>query len=208
MIQSPLWFIGASEVTDQALSSHIGFKDVIGRRALIYGDVGTGKTRLTVRLLDEAVAIGWADRITIIDMAPKGTTTGNTKVGGRLPEAAPSTVAGLRYLAPRSVETPRLAASNGKELLSLVEKNRRRIERLLSRFTEAPTMALFLNDISIFLQSGDFDTLWATMRQAPTVVANGYYGKTLSHDFSTGISDLERRLMERLLTLVDVRIKL
>jgi hypothetical protein len=65
-----------------------------------------------------------------------------------------------------------------------------------------------LNDISIFLQSGDFDTLWAVLRQASTVVANGYYGKTLSHDFSTGVSALERGLMERLLTLADIRIRL
>jgi len=193
---------------DGALGRCLGFQDLIGKRAVIYGDVGAGKTRLTVRLLDEAVAMGWADEVTIIDMAPKRTTIGDSRVGGRLSEAAASTVAGLRYLAPRKVETPRLAASNGAELLSLVEKNRRRIERLLSRFTKAPTMVLFLNDISIFLQSGDFDALWAVMHQASTVVANGYYGKTLSHDFSTGVSTLERGLMERLLTLVDIRIKL
>jgi hypothetical protein len=152
--------------------------------------------------------MGWSDEVTIIDMAPKRTTTGDTKVGGRLSEAAASRVAGLRYLAPRRVETPRLAASNREELLSLVEKNRRRIERLLRRFTGAPTAVLFLYDISIFLQSGDFDTLWGAMRQASTVVANGYYGNTLSHDFKTGISALERGLMKRLITLVDIRIKL
>jgi hypothetical protein len=69
-------------------------------------------------------------------------------------------------------------------------------------------MVLFLNDISIFLQSGDFDTVWGAMRQASTVVANGYYGDTLSHDFETGVSALERGLMKRLITLVDIRIKL
>jgi hypothetical protein len=62
--------------------------------------------------------------VTIIDIAPKRTTIGNTKVG----------VAGYRRLRhlqslgfalARRVETPRLAASNGADLFSLVEKNTR-----------------------------------------------------------------------------------
>jgi len=183
------------------------FLDFLGKRALIYGDVGAGKTRLTVRLLEEAVRLGYAHEITVIDMAPKNTIVRGIRVGGRLSEATDVTK-GLRYLVPRRVETPRLAARNGEELLDLVEKNRQRIGRLLKRYLEEPTSILFVNDISIYLQSGDFDTLAATIKKASTLVANGYYGKTLSSDYSTGVSSLERRLMDKLVAMMDVKIRL
>jgi len=183
------------------------FHDLLGKRTLIYGDVGTGKTRLTVRLLEEAVKLGFAQKITIIDMAPKTTVVRGIRVGGRLSEATDVTE-GLRYLAPRRVETPRLAARNGEELLGLVEKNRRRIRKLLEEYVEKPTPILFVNDISIYLQSEDFDTLASAICRASTLIANGYYGRALSNDYSTGVSALERSLMDKLAAMMDLRISL
>ena len=114
----------------------------------------------------------------------------------------------LRYLAPRRIETPRLAARNGGELLELVKKNRQRISNLLKQYMEKPTPILFINDISIYLQSGDFETLAKAIGKASTLVANGYYGKTLSNDYSTGVSSLERELMDKLVATMDLRIHL
>jgi len=183
------------------------FLDVLGKRVLIYGDVGTGKTRLTVRLLEEAVRLGFGKETTVIDMAPKSTTIRGIRVGGRLSEATDLTNR-LKYLAPRRVETPRLAARNGKELLVLVKKNRSRISKLLKQYTGKPTPILFVNDISIYLQSGDFRTLSSAISKASTLVANGYYGKALSNDFSTGVSDLEQKLMDKLAAMMDLKIHL
>jgi len=185
----------------------ISFRDILGKKVLIYGDVGTGKTRLTVRLLEEAVKLGLAQEITVIEMAPRNTVVRGIRVGGRLSEATDVTRR-LRYLAPRRVETPRLVARDGEELLDLVDKNRRRIRRLLRNYVENPTPILFVNDISIYLQSGDFDTLAYAIGKASTLVANGYYGKTLSNDHSTGVSALERELMDKLAALMDLRITL
>jgi hypothetical protein len=183
------------------------FRGLLGKRTLIYGDVGTGKTRLTVRLLEEALKLDFTREITVIDMAPKSITARGIRVGGRLSEATDATRR-LRYLAPRRVETPRLAARNGEELLDLVEKNRRRIGRLLKNYVEKPTPILFVNDVSIYLQSGDFETLAKAIEEALTFVANGYYGKVLSNDYSTGISALERELMDKLAAMMDLRIRL
>lgn len=183
------------------------FLDLLGKRTLIYGEVGTGKTSLTVRLLEEAVRLDYSQEITIVDMAPRNTVVNGIRVGGRLSEVTNATQK-LRYLTPRRIETPRLSAASGKELLELIEKNGSRIRRLLQKYREKPTPILFINDISIYLQCGDVTALDKTISTSSTFIANGYYGKTLTNDFSTGISTLERELMNRLIAMMDLKINL
>ncbi len=62
------------------------FNDLKGKRTLIRGNVRTGKTRLTVRLLEEAVRLGLAQAITVIDMAPRSQEHEGRSVGGRISE--------------------------------------------------------------------------------------------------------------------------
>ncbi len=183
------------------------FADLLGKRTLILGDVRSGKTRLTASLLREAMALGFTTEITVIDMAPKSILVKGLRIGGRLfePSKRPE---GVRYLAPGRVETPRLTARNGEELLKLVEENRKRIYPLLKSFIAKPTPILFANDLSLYLQSGDLKTLYNTTQAASTFVGNGYYGSTLANDFSTGISGRERELMDQLAAAMDIKIRL
>jgi len=67
---------------------------------------------------------------------------------------------------------------------------------------------LFINDTSIYLQSGDYETILSTVRAADTLIANGYYGRTMEFDFDTGISMVERELMDKLIMSADIVIKL
>jgi len=46
------------------------------------------------------------------------------------------------------------------------------------------------------------------MDVAETFIANGYYGSVLEQDFETGITKVERRLMEKLAEKVDVVMRL
>jgi len=183
------------------------FADLLGKRTLILGDIRSGKTRLTASLLREAMALGFTTEITIIDMAPKSTLVKGLRIGGRLfePSKRPE---GVRYLAPGRVETPRLTAKSGEELLKLVEENRKRIHPLLKNYISKPTPILFTNDLSLCLQSGDIKTLHDTMQAAGTFIGNGYYGNTLADDFSTGISARERELMDQLAVTMDIQIRL
>jgi len=183
------------------------FTDLLGKRTIIMGEVRSGKTRLAGLLLKEAVALGFAKEITIIDMAPKNVVIKGIRVGGKLASVATG-IRGIKYLAPRRVETPRLSAKTSEELLHLVDKNRREIEPLLKEYISKPTPILFVNDISIYLQTGDFATISATFQAASTFVANGYYGKTLSNDLSTGISSREHALMDKLAAMMDIKANL
>ncbi|MEM2906403.1 MAG: hypothetical protein QW057_04645 [Candidatus Bathyarchaeia archaeon] len=181
--------------------SNVSFKDLIGKKTLILGDVGVGKTQLTRRLLAEAVEQGHSREITVIEMAPEAMTVKGLTVGGRLlnPKASP-----VRLLEGRDIKAPRLSARNGREVLELAERNAAETRRLLEEFLREPTRVLFVNDLSIYLHRGDLEYLWRALQRAETVVANAYRGDKLKNDLDTGLSDRERQLVDTLEARMDV----
>lgn len=177
------------------------------KKTLIMGDVRTGKTKLTAELLEEAVNLGFSRMITVIDIAPETEVVEGRRIGGRLSEITTAHKE-VRYLAPPRVETPRLKATSAEELLSLVQLNAERIRPLLEEYMTTPTPILFINDISIYLQSGQIDPVLRAAGQAETLVANGYYGEYFSQNHGTGVSKRERDLMDLLASQMDIIIKL
>jgi len=183
------------------------FRELLGKKTLIIGDVGSGKTKMAVELLNEAVLLGYAPQITVIDMAPATTIVKGRKVGGRFPEFTSATRK-VRYFAPTRVETPRLSAETAEQLLRLVKLNKARVDVALKAYMKNPTKILFVNDISIYFQSGLAEPVLAAARRAETFIANGYYGRYLSPDQGTGVSDVERRLMDLLAKNMDEVVRL
>ena len=166
------------------------------------GTVRTGKTKLTVELLEEAVGLGYTRDITVVDMAPETEVMEGRSIGGRLSELTEASKK-VRYLAPDKVETPRLKAISADHLLSMVKMNADRIKSLLEAYLATPSPALFVNDVSIYLQSGTLEIVLEAARQAETFVANGYYGEFFSFDHGTGVSKIERDLMDQLASHMD-----
>ncbi len=164
------------------------------------GDVNTGKTMMTKDLLDEAIKLDPSE-VTVIDMAPKLSIVKGFSFGGALLEPRDYDVL---CLMPDEIRTPRLSARTSEELLQLATHNKQKIERLLYEFQAHPSRILFINDVSIYLQSGKLERLWDTIKLAETVVANGYLGTRLEEDLGTGVSTRERRLMEELASRMDV----
>lgn len=183
----------------------ISFSKALGKRVLILGDVGSGKTALTRRLLTEAVEKGYGRNITVMEMAPRATTIRGLSVGGVLMNPEDWEVC---YLGVEDIRTPRLSAKNAEDLLKLADYNKNEIEKLLDEFIANPTSILFVNDVSIYLQRGNLERLWCTLEKAGTVVANGYVGKKLKDDFGTGISAREEELMEKLAARMEFVIRL
>ena len=178
--------------------------DLLGKRVLILGDTGTGKTRLTKRLLIEAIEEGHSQDITVIEMAPPSIELRGLSVGGVLLNSTPPK---LRILEGGEIKTPRLSARDGEEVLRLADYNRGVIEKLLEDFIRAPTKILFINDISLYLQRGDLEYLWKVLQKAETVIANGYIGEKLKDDLGTGLSAREGQLIEMLASRTDVVIR-
>jgi len=180
------------------------YSDLIGRKTLIVGDVGAGKTALTRRLLMDAVD-RVSDVITVLDFAPPAQKVKGIYVGGHLLEDNQPKV---RRLYSRLIKTPRLSAEDGEELVRLACFNRKITESLIAEYLESPTDTLFINDASIHLQQGNLRELLDAVGRASTVVANGYMGSTLKPDHGSGVSERESFMMRRLAAGMDRVIEL
>jgi len=185
-----------------AAISFPSFKQCLGKKVLILGDVGTGKTKMTAELLSEAIEAGYTADITIIDLGPAKTRVKGRRIGGHLTETMTIPKA-VRYLAPARVETPRLSATSADHLLTLAKVNHEAIAPLLKQFLAEPSPILFVNDVSIYFQSGAPDLLFEAVERAETFVANGYYGRYFAFDYGTGVSKRERELMDLLASKMD-----
>lgn len=173
---------------------------------LITGDVGAGKSKLTLTLLMQAINSSFREKITVLDMAPVLTKIKGIKAGGKLKISQKH--GKIQYLSTPRIETPRLSAKSAHELLYLVNLNKKRIRPLIAKYLKKPSPILFVNDISIYLQSGKYKPIQDILQTAETFIANGYYGQTLRSDFGTEVSNIERRLMKKLANTVDLVISL
>lgn len=155
--------------------------DYLGRKTLILGEVNTGKTTLTRRILEALLASGeFEGRIAIVDMAPEipealAEEKGIAGVGGTLMPPQGHDVLYLGgHLAP-----PRLSSKTEAEAIEKARQNRRTIEGLFRRLDEEPREILLLNDVTIYLQAGTSEDLIQRLEPAATVIANGYWGERL-----------------------------
>ena len=189
------------------MQRHYSLERFLGRKVLIVGDVGSGKTLLTANLLDQAVGMGYCQQITVIDMAPQTMGFNGIRIGGILAEVTKA-VSEVRYLKPKEVKAPRAMAGSAEELVRLAEFNRRVIDQTLKKFLLKPTPLLFINDVSIYLQTDCIEKVLLAMNKSQTCIANGYFGKKLEANFGTGISRQEHMMMRRLMQAMDVTIHL
>lgn len=171
----------------------INVEEVLGKRVLILGEMGSGKTRLTAEILDELLKKVNLEDITVIDMAPT-TVPG---IGERISSYTVNT-SRVRYLAPRVVRAPRMEGKDRDEVLNLADFNRASIETLIQRFLDEPTPILFINDLSIYLHSGNLLKIMKCLELPKTVVTNSYYSMSPLNDKGSGISVREKRLVEML----------
>ncbi len=178
----------------------IDLEKLIGRKTIIYGEVGRGKTRLLEQLIERLVQAGFSEEITVIDMAPQRIG----RAGGPLMISRLR----LRYLRPDIVYAPRIQSSNAEQVLQYVKHNVARITMLLKAYLENPTRILAINDLTIFLQGGELDDLLTVINHAQTFIGTAYYGTELDEDYGSGVSERERRLINILLGFMDNLIRL
>ncbi|RLE81625.1 MAG: hypothetical protein DRJ51_03400 [Thermoprotei archaeon] len=176
---------------------------ILGRKILLLGDVGTGKTLLTSRILEKLVELGYEKHITVIDMAPE--KMGH--IGGTLGEYT-RIVERVTYLRPRTIYAPRTTARNQEELLFMARKNAESIDSLLTKYLSQPTEILIINDVTLYFHAGDIRRVLGCLSHAKTFVANAYYGQKISCDYGTGVTLRERKLVERLAKEMDIILNL
>lgn len=183
--------------------STLSFDAIIGKKVLIIGDVGTGKTAVMAGLLRQALSLGLSNKISIIDFAPPRQRVKDLWIGGRLKELieVPNDV---KYFAPGQVEAPRCHASNAQELVRLAKLNAQRMTPIIYDYLRDPTPIVFINDVSLLFHAGELDPVLRVLRNCETAIINGYYGEALREDLGTDVSKRERELIEKLAEVVDI----
>ncbi|MDI6691137.1 MAG: DUF87 domain-containing protein [Candidatus Bathyarchaeota archaeon] len=178
-------------------------KEILGKKVLILGEAGSGKTRLAAQLLQELMDLVNSERISVIDLAPKrvgefgGKLTDYLSIGGK-----------VKYYSPKQVYTPRLSGKSPKQILHYTELNRRNMQPLFNNFIRNSTGVLVINDITLYLHSGELKTVLQCVQLAKTFLATAYYGSKLAEDLGTGISLRERQLTDRLAAFMDLVVKI
>ena len=178
-------------------------KEILGKKVLILGETGSGKTRQAAKLLAEFMTLVNPEKITIIDLAPQRTG----EIGGKIADYL-NIHGEVKYLSPKNVYTPRLAGKSPEQILRYAELNRKNMEPLLEKFVRNATDVLVLNDVTLYLHSGELENVLKCVKLANTVLVTAYYGSKLANDLGTGISPRERKLTEKLASFMDLVIKI
>ncbi|MCX5821659.1 MAG: hypothetical protein NT047_17385 [Deltaproteobacteria bacterium] len=158
----------------------IQLEDYLNRKTLILGDVNTGKTTLTRKVLEALCRPDLGGRIAIVDMAPEvpeklAKEKGLTGVGGKL---MPPEGHDILYLGGH-FEPPRLSSKTEEEAMEKAQQNRRIIEGLFRKLDGQSRDIMLINDVSMYLQAGTTENLIRWLDRTATVIANGYWGKRL-----------------------------
>ncbi len=172
-------------------------EELLDRRTLIIGDINTGKTHATIRILTDWITANPTPLMTVLDLAPEPVRG----IGGRL--ALPPGFNG-RYLFA-DIVPPRLTGRTPDEITRLAAANARAAEPLVAEILSQPHPFLIVNDATLYLQAGDYRRFAAIIQSAATVLINAYYGESLGDH---PISRRERRLTERLMQDCDRVIRL
>jgi len=180
----------------------LDFRKMLGKRALIVGEAGSGKTRVLASFLDFLVERGLEREVTLIELAP-----GLEEIGRPL-ETYTRNVFRVRYLRPRKIYPPRLLGKTAEEVLSYAERNYREARRLLSIFSASPSKILLINDLTTFLHFGNPEEILEAIRACETFAATAYEGEVLRDDKGSGITMREKKALSRLKPEMDLVIKL
>jgi hypothetical protein len=180
---------------------------LIGKKILIEGDIGTGKTTYTLELIAQAFASASVKRIVVIDMAPSRRLSGKKYVGGTL-QLPQNYMQKVRYYAPNHIFAPRLQGKNKEAILEYAKKNAQKIEKLLQANLNEKKEILFINDMSMFFHAGDIKLLISVVNNSDTFIANVYKGDYFTDDKGSGITLKERNLLEQIEKQMDFIISL
>lgn len=181
--------------------------DFMGKKVLIVGDVGSGKTISTLNIVNKFIEFDFGSEITILDFAPTFIYYSGKRVGGKFIEYSFNQNLVKRYI---SVNTypPRILGKCRDEVLMYAKINRRNCEYAIKEFIDNPSNILIINDISIYYHIGDLGLIVDALKLCKTFIGNAYFNGFIEDKFSTGISVNEREMTKLLMNLMDLTINL
>ncbi len=184
---------------------NLDFNQFIGYHTILYGETNTKKTYFTakfVQFLVESKNINPKD-ISILDFAPKLNIIKGLKIGGKIEDFYAQCNKCNNITFEGEIIPPRLNASNKKELYQFASINYEKTRRCLEKFNENPSPFLVINDISIYLHSGNKKYLLNSINRVRTFFGNSYYGSSIKRNFAIFFSLKEKRSVKYLLKRVN-----
>jgi len=167
-------------------------EEYIDRRTLIVGDVNSGKTRRTQKILQGFLRAGYGKNIAILDLAPDS-------VGGVGGKMEPPLDEPVVYLTT-AISAPRLSGRDENHIRQLAENNSTAIEKLFVKLYQKKKSILFVNDATLYLQAGHFQRFVEILDTASTQIINAYYGSTFA---DSELTRRERNRTEDLMKICD-----
>lgn len=183
------------------------FERFEGKKTLITGETGSGKTKLIAEVLREAIQSGHADGITVLDFAPAQISFGGLRIGGRVRDFLPDLKC-HSYQSSDSIRAPRLEGHDANEVRKLAEHNASLTSDYIRSYLASLTPYLFVNDLTIHLHTGDVELLLEAIRKSRTFVGNAYSGTLLEDDRGAGVSRRERQQLRKVAAVVDMVVSL
>jgi len=172
--------------------TNCGIKHYLNRQTMIVGDVNSGKTTLTTLILEEFLKAGYGEQIAVLDLSPDPVQG----IGGKLSIGSGTPAL---YLTA-DIIAPRLMGKDAAHTLRLANDNARKIEVLFEEFKRRRREILFVNDTTLYLQSGRLALFFKTLSMSSTQIVNGYYGSTFA---DSELTQRERRLTDALIAVSD-----
>ena len=180
------------------------FKDLIKHKTLIVGEVYSGKTRLTSRIIVLFIENNLGKDVTLIDLAPN-----KNKIGKPVKYYLKKLdLNKINHLIPKRIYAPRLTASDPVELRKFMYLNYLEARKLFKIYLHNPTKILVINDLSIFLHYGNINELLKIINASETFIANTYYGHRIKDPFQSGLDEMEHKKIEILMSYMDKIISL
>ncbi len=183
------------------------FERFEGKKTLIIGEIGSGKTKLIASVLRDAIQRVQPDDITVLDFAPAQISFRGLRVGGRIKDFLPD-IKCRAYQFSNSIRAPRLEGHDANEVWKLAEHNASLTSGYIRSYLTSPTPYLFVNDLTIHLHAGDLDMLLEAIRKSRTFVGNAYSGALLEVDRGAGVSKRERERLRKVEAVVDMVVNL
>jgi hypothetical protein len=177
------------------------YKNYIGHRTLLYGEMNTGKTYITAKFIDFLLDFNLFDpkEISILDFAPKFLDVNGLKVGGKILDFSEKSIECNYLRLYGEIIPPRLNANNKQELFENICHNYKITTQMLELYKRQQTKVLIMNDISIYLHIGNKNTLLNAINSAHTFFGNSYYGIKIKKSFCALLSLKEKSRVEFLI---------
>lgn len=186
--------------------NNYSIKNYSGKNTLIIGgidsDISNNRNILLANLINEAIDLGYGNRISIIEMCPNNTSFKNIKFADQLSKYVDN-IENFNYIKPTIVHWPRVYGNSPKEIINFSVENSRNLIECLDNYRKRPTRILFINELNFYLHMGTIHWLMRAISKSSTFIGTCFRSKFPYSDYNTGISRRERRLIDRLSHMVD-----